>query len=288
MNSRFIEVTVCFNGGVKHLPTDAAARLHVIRADGVGSSFEGSISQSGRVIIPIDRWVTTVAGDSSCSLEISHQKQILSTMSFTVRTECSDDAADLSDSGITPTDPEYDAVLEMLDDYRNGRLGGASLSTRSTTISYTQSKGTVAIPEGTARITLSGKCSGYMSGGVVFFLLLDASYDILSSTVLARGDDSQIYDVSAVLTPPEGARYLVTCPFNDRYFDASTNYGYVCELTAVLDSDVALLSVTDRSGTKTVELKNVKSAYQYAVDGGFKGSESDFSARLARLVSGAQ
>ena len=130
INSRFIEAEVCFNGCAINIPAEAEIRLHVIRADGYGSSFEGTVSDGGRVILPIDRWITSVAGDSNCSVEVSYDDRVLSTMSFTVRTECSDEARDLGDPEILPTDPEYDAVVEMLDDYKNGRLGNSKLHIR--------------------------------------------------------------------------------------------------------------------------------------------------------------
>lgn len=129
-NSRFLIVTVCLNGGIINIPKNASVRLNVIRADKLGTSFNGSVMDDGRICVPVDRWVSAVAGDSRCSVEISFDEQILTTMRFTVRTEESDDVNDLGDPEIVPTDPEYDAVLAMIEDYKNGRLGVSDIFVR--------------------------------------------------------------------------------------------------------------------------------------------------------------
>ena len=129
-NSRFLIVTVCLNGGIINIPKNASVRLNVIRADKLGTSFIGSVMDDGRICVPVDRWVSAIAGDSRCSVEISFDDQILTTMRFTVRTEESDDVSDLGDPEIVPTDPEYDAVLAMIEDYKNGKLGVSDIFVR--------------------------------------------------------------------------------------------------------------------------------------------------------------
>jgi len=129
-NSRFITATVNLNGNKVIVPADSRVRLNVIRADGAGASFSGYILDDGRITVPLDRWVTSVAGDSKCSVEITHGMQVLTTMRFIVRTEESEDVRDLDDPDIFPTDPEYDAVLALLDDYTNGRLGATEVFVR--------------------------------------------------------------------------------------------------------------------------------------------------------------
>lgn len=129
-NSRFIIATVNFNGSAIRIPPDSKVRLNVIRADGAGASFNGYALADGNVTVPLDRWVTSVAGEARCSVEITNGTQVLTTMRFTVKTEESDDVSDLNDPEIFPTDPEYDAVLELLDDYSSGRLGGADVYIR--------------------------------------------------------------------------------------------------------------------------------------------------------------
>ena len=129
-NSRFITATVCIDGNMMIIPRHASVKLNVIRADGVGTSFDGWAMDDGKVTVPLDRWVTAVVGDSRCSVEISYGDQVLSTMRFTVRTEESDDVKDIGDPDILPTDPEYDSVVELLDDYKNGRLGTGDIFVR--------------------------------------------------------------------------------------------------------------------------------------------------------------
>ena len=129
-NSRFITAKVCIDGNMMIIPRHSAVKLNVIRADGVGTSFDGWAMDDGRVTVPLDRWVTAVVGDSRCSVEVSYGDQVLSTMRFTVRTEESDDVKDIGDPDILPTDPEYDSVVELLDDYKNGRLGTGDIFVR--------------------------------------------------------------------------------------------------------------------------------------------------------------
>lgn len=129
-NSRFLIVTVCLNGSIICIPKGASVKLNVIRSDSIGASFDGWVLDDGRVTVPVDRWITSVVGDSRCSVEISGGDEILSTMRFTVRTEESDDVNDIGDPEISPTDPEYDAVLEMIEDYKNGELGSSEIFIR--------------------------------------------------------------------------------------------------------------------------------------------------------------
>ena len=130
MNSRYLIVTLCLGGNAISVPKNACVKLNVIRADSVGASFDGTVMDDGRLTLPIDRWICAVAGEARCSVEISHEDQVLTTMKFTVLVEESDDVNDLDTPDITPADPEYDSVLELLDDYRNGRLGTSDIFIR--------------------------------------------------------------------------------------------------------------------------------------------------------------
>lgn len=47
----------------------------------------------------------------------------------------------------------------------------------------------------------------------------------------------------------------------------------------------ATITITDKDGTTTATITNGKSAYAYAQDGGYAGTEEEFATDLARVVT---
>lgn len=218
-------------------------------------------------------------------------------------------------------------------------IGGGGASTE--TIAYTQSDNLVAIPEGATEVTVTGTCSGYMSGGPVYFVLADGNRNIIASSHIGSGDDSQVLDVSAALEIPDNAAYFGTYPFIDlnEPYDDYRNKGYSCNLSAEFNivvkgkdgitphigvngnwwlgetdtgvkakgdngkgiksiartsgtgapgtTDTYTITYTDNTtGTYTVyngkDGADGKSAYTYAKEGGYTGTEAEFYAKMAQ------
>ena len=132
------------------------------------------------------------------------------------------------------------------------------------TITYTQADGLVAIPEGARFIEVAGTCSGYMSGGKVYFVIADSGRSIISSVSIGSGDDSFYLEVYEFMEVPDNAAYIGTYPFLDEWFDDNRNNGYSCDLSVKFsdfEQDGVTLSITDVNGTKSVNLYNGGAGY---------------------------
>ena len=104
------------------------------------------------------------------------------------------------------------------------------------TIAYKQGDGLVAIPEGATKVKVTGTCSGWGSGGYVYFVLVDGGRDIISSVSIGSGNDTDTpRDVYEFLEIPEGAAYIATYPFINEQYTDDRNNGYYCDLTVAFN-----------------------------------------------------
>lgn len=127
-------------------------------------------------------------------------------------------------------------------------------------IDYSARDGLVAIPEGATKVNVTGTCSGYMSGGNVYFVLVDGSRNIIANAIIASGSDVDIRDVLESLEIPEGAVYFGTYPFDEDQFDDNRNNGYSCNLSAEFsefeNSKETIIRITDEKGSRAAVIKN--------------------------------
>ena len=96
------------------------------------------------------------------------------------------------------------------------------------TIKYTDSDGLVTIPKGAKRVTVTGTCSGYMSGGNVYFVLVDSNRNIISNTRIGMDHDTDVFDVFAQLDIPDNASHIGTAISTEDFSEVEC--GYTCSL----------------------------------------------------------
>lgn len=138
---------------------------------------------------------------------------------------------------------EYsDSTFETIKIPRFQSASGGGTSTKVVTYNGGFKDGLVAIPAGAVTLFLAGECSGYMSGGVVYFVFADAGQNIIYSTLIASGSDDQISVVSESVEIPEGAVYFGTHTISVGNYAEGDNIGYNCNLTATLVSDLKIIN----------------------------------------------
>lgn len=111
IDSRFLKATIR-NEGVKiDVPSDAAVKINVMRADKKSGAFVGTVNSDGTVTVPLTDWVLGCAGIARCSISIiGPDEQKLTSTAFVLDVDAAEcPGADVTESG------NYEARVAALD-----------------------------------------------------------------------------------------------------------------------------------------------------------------------------
>lgn len=109
-NSRYLDCAF-FDGNNKFLKvTGGDIAVNAMRADGTYRSFAGSINENGTVRVPLTNWMLDVAGTLSCSVTVYEGDEKLTTATFALMVQASDNPT----GTVSPDDPNVDLAEQLV------------------------------------------------------------------------------------------------------------------------------------------------------------------------------
>ena len=110
-NSRYLRIQLMNNGVPLPASLPSVACLEAIRPGGGVNDFIGTIEQDGKVLVPLDYWITEIFGTVRCKLSIVSPKGTkLSSATFLIKVERSD----TENRGCYPRITQNSAITQIL------------------------------------------------------------------------------------------------------------------------------------------------------------------------------
>ncbi len=290
-NGREIRVVLTSLGEKIKVESFEVVTISATRPDGMAKSFLGKVNEDGSVSVPVARWMLDVEGEVVCSVSVAGADSKYTTNEFFIEVTYSPNAESSGEGDFQPGNAIVVELSAQIEELRNqveglvldapyiGENGNWFVKGEDTginaegfaptievinqkkIINYFQNNGLVAIPEGAKNVTVSGTCSGYMSGGDVYFVLVDADGNIISNAHIGSGSDDNILEVFAALDIPDNAAYFGAAPSSGGIYEDNYGSGYTCNLKVEyggFTKGVVTLIITNKTGSETIVIEDGK------------------------------